>query len=871
MTKPVSPADTLFADYALKQGYLDELYFPDKTIRPQWQHLVQGLNDLGREELIQRWKHALHQISRDGVTYNPHELDAQKRPWTLDPIPLMIAEDEFNGLTEGLNQRATLLNLILHDLYGEKRLLRDKIVHPDVLFGNPAVYPPYEELYKAHDAQKDPFLTLYAADLARSTNGKWVVTGDRTRAPFGLGYVLENRIITSRMLPQLFRNNKVQRLASFFAALREALRSQAPSARENPHIVLWTKGPSSQAYFEDAYLARYLGYTLAEGEDLAVRNQQVMLKTLGALVPVEVLFRRLDDDDCDSVELSPRSDSSISGLLEILRNGKVAIANKLGSRIVESPILQSFLPEICRYLLNQELMIPTVETFWCGRPEMLSHVLSNIQTMLIRPAFRMSDEPPLHPAQMSSGALDLLVQQIKANPRKYVGQVHVPRSTTPVCTDDKTVPWHLAFRMFMVNTPDKYLALPGGLARVSPIPHVLDYTMTSGERSQDVWILTDKPIPNLSLLANPSELTPLKRSGAELPSRVGDNLFWLGRYIERAEFTTRLMRVAFQKLTSETSGGSERLPIIRTMAEHGLIEPDYAIVGIDKTLPPLEDILPETLFDLKNVQSLKSIINHISRLASLVRDRIAVDMWRAIKRIVDLTIDTENEEYLDNVEILAYLDQILSHLLTFSGLAAESMTRSLGWRFLDLGVRLERTYHGTQLLKSMLCTPTPDERQVLETVLQIMDSIMTYRSRYLATVQTHAVLDLMVVDETNPRSLAYQIARITEHVDQLPREEKQGIRSLEQKQALSIQNSVRLADVFELSQVESKSGQRDLLDRLLKRLTEQIPKLSEAVSQRFLIHAGLPRQFASQTIYQSHYETLLSQADASRQNQGEQA
>ena len=473
--KPVS-AQSLLAGYRSQGGGFDECFDTSGTVRPHWTTFLREIDALGRPELLRRWEQARRQIANDGITFNPYDADGDvSRPWSFDAVPILLHQTEWERIGAALQQRARLLDLILQDLYGPQRLLRDRIVPPDLLFGNRGFFPAYQGLTPANRRH----LFLYAADLARAPDGRWWVTGDRTRAPFGLGYVLENRIVTARMLPAVIRRCQVQRLASFFIALKECLRDQAPRARENPRIVLWSKGPQSRSYFEDAYLARYLGYSLVEGGDLAVRGNRVMLKTLGGLLPVEVILRRLDDDECDTVELNSASSGGVSGLLEVMRSRAVAVANPPGSGLVEAPLLQAFLPSICRHLLSEELRMPSIATWWCGHSKSKKYVLENLDDLMIRRAYRVEHESPIHPATLSSKARADLIAKIKSQPDRYVGQETVTRSTTPVMTESGPAAWHVALRSFLVCQDDNSTMLPGALARVSPDAAVLDLTMTT--------------------------------------------------------------------------------------------------------------------------------------------------------------------------------------------------------------------------------------------------------------------------------------------------------------------------------------------------------------------------------------------------------
>ncbi|MEQ1826219.1 MAG: circularly permuted type 2 ATP-grasp protein [Pirellula sp.] len=838
-----SPAETasftsLFAHYRTRAGTYDEAS-SGGHLRPHYRMLVEQLDALGVESLNSRWERVQKQINNDGVTFSTRDgTDAATRPWRLGAMPVLLSQKEWNGISAGLVQRARLYEMILTDLYSERTLLRDGLLPPEALFANPSFCPAYQDLNR----KDQRYLQLFAADLARAPDGRWWVTGDRTRAPFGLGYLLENRIITSRNLPVPFRKCLVQRLAPFFKVLRESLRELAPRSKDNPRIVLWTKGAHSHSYVEDAYLARYLGYTLAEGDDLAVRENRVMLKTLGGLLPVEVLMRRLDDDDCDPVELTRDSSSGVSGLVEVLRCGQVSIANSLGSRVVESPIFLPFIANICRRLLGEEMLMPTVATWWCGDSSSREYVLANLDQLLIRPAFRTLDSPATRPAELTAAARARLVADLNIKPWAFVAQEPISRSTVPVWVDGNLQPLSLALRGFVVEHSGQYTTLPSGLGRVASNSAALEHVMTAGELSQDVWVLSEKPVEEFSLLAQGKEDLVLRRSGDELPSRVADNLFWLGRNVERAEAQARLLRTVLMRLTGEREDVPEMPVLLRALAERGQIEPDYVIQELNQNLPEIAEMLPFSAFDERTPTSLRACIHQAVRIASNVRDRVALDLWRIVTRIEETSRAPKGRKP-DAAEAIAMLDQLVTELVALSGLASDSMTRTQAWRFLDMGRRIERALQTAVLCRSTMATSGPHESDVLEAVLVTIDSVMTYRSRYLASIQPAPVIDLVITDETNPRSIVFQLAMICSHVDHLPRSTVDGPRSVEQRFALALLNAVRLADAHELARVDPRHS-RTMLARLLDRILDILPKLADTVSGKFLIHAGQQRHYA---------------------------
>lgn len=812
-------------------GTFDEAMAGPMLPRPAWADLVGQLNQLGESDLRKRWQQAQTQIQRDGVTFNPHEAGLDSRPWMLDAIPMIIAEAEWSELTTRLCQRARVLEAVVKDLLGPQRLLKEKIIPPELLFGHPAWYPAYQDL----NPDGERILTYSVTDIARSANGDWWATGDRTRSPFGLGYVLENRIVTTRMLTGIFRRMPIRRLAGFYVALKEQLRSLAPRFRENPRIALWTKGPGSQGYFEDSYLARYLGYTLAEGDDLAVRNGQVQLLTLGGLLPVEVLLRRVNDDDCDSVELDPRSAIGISGLLGVVRSGRVAVANRVGSRLVESAAFLPFLQQASKFLLGEELQFSSVATWWCGDPEARAYVESSFDRLLIRPAFRIEDVKPTVVAELSVDEKQKLLAKIKANPTHYVGQEMVARSTTPVLTEAGVKPWYMGLRAYVVASEDGFQAMPGGLARVSEDSNSLNFTMTAGERSQDLWILSNNAVAQTSLLEAKSVQVEPRRSGAELPSRVADNLFWLGRYSERAEQSARLLRTLFVNLDSEDNSGPEIEPLLRVLVSQGQLPADFDVKGLDT-------VLPVSVLSQDIAMSLRSSVRAAVNTTMRVRDRVSLEMWRTIDRLNTDVLKVAQSNPAGSVDMLVLLDNTLANLSGFAGLAAEGMTRTLGWRFLDLGRRIERSSQIVTLLTSFLSEDRSEDPDTVEALLTVTDSLMTYRSRYLSTYQIPLVLDLLMTDITNPRSMIFQLNQIGEHLGAMPGSEIRPTLTQEQRLTLAMQNKVQLANLYELGLL-GKDGKRAELQKVMDHMEENLPKLSDSIAGRFLIHAGLPRHF----------------------------
>ncbi len=828
----------VFQDYDPPGGVYEEYWDSTGRIRSHSKSFVEFVDRLGRGEFARRWEQAQRLVHENGFAYAGHSGPAEKlRPWELDAIPLLISSGEWSRVSAALEQRARVLNLLIRDLYGEQTLVTNGVLPPELVFFHPGLLQSYHGLQPPEDC----YLDFYAADLARSPNGDWWILNDRTEAPSGLGYALENRVVISRMLPEVFQQCHVHRLAQFFIAAQERLRSLAPRQRENPRVVLLSPGPNSPNFFEDAYLARYLGFTLVEGGDLAVRNSHVALKTLGGLLPVDVIMRRQNSNNCDPLELEATSKTGVAGLTQAVRAGNVGIANSLGSGVVESVAYMAYMPALCRALLGEELMLPGVATWWCGNRQGLSHVVSNLDDLVVYPAFRHrgKDGPTRH--AFSRMPREKLIRAIRANPHAFAAQEQVDRSSLPNWNNGLQ-PSRLAVRAYAVANGDGYSFMNGALARTSSTAVPLETSLSKGEGSKDVWVLSDGPVKHVTLLKHPGEDISLQRSTTELPSRVADNLLWLGRQLERADSSARLLRSTASRLVGETRSTSDlELPVLlRCLADQGQIEQGYAVAEMRGPLQPIDQVLAASVFDRSQPGSLRSIVDKLFRMASIVRDRLSDDTWRIIRRI-DEVFQPADRSTPDLAELTEMTSELIIQLAAISGMIMESMTRTQAFRFLELGRRMERSLQIISIVGNAL-VPLPDVADpVFETVLEVSDSLMTYRSRYRANLNLAAVLDLLLTDESSARSLAYQFVQLADHIQQLPRDHRRPGYTVEQRQAMSLLHSIRMLDIQAVAEAH-RLGAHQMLGQLLEDWGTRLPQLSEAISNRYLVHAGHAHQ-----------------------------
>ena len=834
-----------FSGYLAPETSYDEFCGADGTPRPHWQGLVDQLGSWQPAELAERWEQARRLIRDNGVTYAMQdEKSGEQRPWVLDPIPLVIGGADWIRLEMGINQRARVLDALLADLYGRQHVLHEGIVPPELVFGHPG----FLRCCHGMAVPGGRWLHLYAAVVARNRDGQWVALGDRTDVPRGLGYALENRLVVSRLFPTAFEQCNVERLAPFFIGLRSLLRGLA-AGRDAPRIALQSPGPASPTAFEDAYLARYLGYPLVEGGDLAVRDDRLGLKTLGGLVPMDVLLRRVPDRLCDPLELDAGALEGTPGLVQAIRRGRTAVANALGSSLVESPGFAEFLPAISRRLLGEDLALPAPRSWWCGIPANLDHVLHVLDDCVIEPVKPRRGPKRFVPALLTALERAHLVDEIRRRPTDWVGRERVERSAAPCWSDGAIAPASVLMRCFAVAVPEGYQTMRGALARMSIGRSSGEELLLSSQGSKDVWVLSPGPVAPLTLLRRPGQPIPLRRSGYDLPSRVADHLHWLGRHAERAESAARLLRTITARLASESNQecAADAAALLATVTG-GPVD-----AWRTARLQEIHADIQTLVHDPSRAGSVREHIDRLWRTASVVRDRISIDSWKVLARVRrdSLAGRTPLPSLFARVaDVLPQLDTLIFGLSAFAGLGTESMTRGPGWRFLDMGRRIERASAAIQLLTTSLAAPRPqtfadgvrgDSPRLEEMLLEIADSSMTYRNRYPGVLEAAPLIDLLVIDETNPRSIGFQLAALADHVEALPVDDASPVLSGERRAMMAAVSQLRLADVDRLASYDDQGGRGELAG-LLTRLDGLIREFADAISHRYLVHSTPRRQ-----------------------------
>ncbi|MBR9971031.1 circularly permuted type 2 ATP-grasp protein [Magnetospirillum sulfuroxidans] len=815
--------------YAPPDGVHDEMLGPDGQARPHWRAFLNSFAALSPDDLVQRWELGQNLLRDNGVTYNVHgDPEGLERPWTLDPMPLLLPAAEWDWIARAVAQRAGLLNEVMADLYGKRTLIGLGLVPPALLHANPAFLRPCHGWMPAGGHH----LHMYAVDLVRGADGAWRVLADRTESPAGAGYALENRTIVNRILPEQFRATHIERLAPFFEALRRSLQALSPRRTETPQVVLLTPGPYNETYFEHAFLARHLGLTLVQGEDLTVRDSNVYMKTLTGLQQVDVILRRTTGEWCDPLELRGDSTLGVAGLLQSARAGNVAVVNALGSGLLDGGAIQSFLPSIARHLLGESLMMTSVPSWWCGNDSDRAFVAANLHRLVLRPAFHNRISPRLG-AALSETEHQAAIADIMARPTDWVAQQVDSLSTVPVWSEGNFEPRSMVLRVFAVSTESGWQVMPGGLARVSTQGDLLTARLqTGGGGSKDLWIIAEQSSTSALLPRRRSTPVKLVRGNRDLPSRVADNMFWLGRYVERCEGSTRLLRAALSRIEEALDQNDPARAIFtaRIMARLGLHIPPQALEK-PETLP--RALIAHHLGGGED--GLSEQVDQLLRVVINLRDRLSVDTWRALQRLRD----DVRRLHLDGPrsDTPSRLNDLILTIEAVNGLSMENMTRGPLWLFMDSGRRVERATTIVDTLGGALTDAESEDAVPMELLLDLWDSAMTYRSRYLAAPRLAAVLDLLLCDESNPRSLGFQLAALSEHMDTLAQiAGSNGFLRAEQRLMTVLCGTARTTDALVLARYDRDGGYHDA-ERLLENFRSRLWELSEVLSREYFSHA----------------------------------
>ena len=846
--------------------YYDETRLPDGSVLPAWQSLFEMINGLSSDQIARRQRDIARQLRANGLGYHPESstVDA-KRPWNLDLLPLLIDNAAWKSVSEGLNQRARLKQALYQDIYGEQRLLTEGVIPPAMLYShrgylrdivNPDPTPAQESV-----------LPMYGCDLVRSPSGEWLADRDICQFPYGIGYALENRVVLSRVLHHEFKDYRVSRIATSFRQLQNHILANSRAAAR---CVILSYPPSHPHYFEFAWLAKYLGYTLVEPADLTVRDHNVYIKTVVGLQAVDVILRFIDDSEIDPMIIGSHRQQGVAGLVEAARRGGVQILNPLGTGILDNPAFNSLLPELCTALLGESLKLRSAPTYWLGDTQQRAHALANIDQLNFRHI--EANGHTIDPSGLAQSQKADLLLKINLTPASYIAVEPVDHSTAPCIENAQIAQRQISIRTFQITNGSGFETMPGGLcftknATADPPPAETDglpdtyadfHSTDNFTGGKDVWILSNGPVNEDSLL-KPFDNAASSMLEDELPSRIAESVFWLGRNAERVEGVLRLLHGILQNLLDEERPAASSLAapgmqaLLRAVTSATGTFPGFTGRGGKKRIANPDSELISLLQDSTRVGTLAHSLTQWQFSASSVNDRLSSEQLRVFERLDNLQSTLSRQQLPANLssdtdalnQVLVVVDDLLLATSAFTGLVHENITQGAVWQFMMLGRRIERA-HQISLTVGAMMTADRDNKRLLEYLLRLFDSVMTYRSRYRSAPDTRLVLNLLLLDEVNPRSLAYQFKRIEELVRVLPGRHTAASNDALNRLAISGLSRVRLADPEELLTPERDVRQN--LQRFLKILQQLPSSIANAVTTQYFTHSEIRQELGQSSL-----------------------
>lgn len=795
---------------AYETGGYNELMSEDGEIRPHWRNFFDAAVSEGKEKFISYAEQTARLMSADVLVSAAHHKNLH------GVIPFILPFEEFKTLSAGLIQRAELINRMLTDLYGEQKLITEGILPPEIIYGNPAYLPALKNIRPANGV----FLQEYAVDVERAPDGRFWVVSDKTQTPEGIGLAIKNRQVLSRVMPEIYNKAAPARIFDFFEAMRRHLFGCAPTKEYGkiPLIILLSGSVKKKLSFEEAFFARSLGFSVTDPADLTVRGDRVYLKNVDGLKQVDVILRRIDDALCDPLELDGSSLFGVAGLTEVVRNGNVALVNPLGTGLAEIPALKAFIHGINRFFNNNELLLPSIAAWWCGQPAEKEYVLNHLSELKIYDLRGNKVTPDR--------------EELEEHPERFTAQENVNASLTPVLEGGTLVPARTRLRFHLIYENGAYRVLTGGLA----------FTQSACAGLRDIWIEEEKTKKKKTPSPTVSETKPV-RTTFELTSRIADNMFWLGRNLERSEQLARLLRITVERMTGgpEIPEPNDAATLFSVLALTGHLPfKDYQDPAQQKeALKSVREIMvsPEYGFGLHY------LFSRLKDMADMLHDRLSMDTWELFTELLPL-LPEKNANYQ---VLLNRLNGIILRQNALSGLIREDMTRDHSWRFMEIGRRLERGMQILNMLSGIEYCAQNGFNASLETMLETLDSRMTYRVRYMAVPTVPLVFDLLICDDGNPRALIYQVLKLRQNISVLERESRvPGLFSKELSVLEKIIPQIREIDVMTLAEKTRSLDEtvcvNPAFNDLIQSLRSQLQEFSDTLTLSCFIHAASTRQ-----------------------------
>ncbi|WP_298763930.1 circularly permuted type 2 ATP-grasp protein [uncultured Polaribacter sp.] len=844
----------LFKDYFKDFENYDEVLRSDMTINSNWKKLLANFSSLGIPKLIKKQEDLDWLLSENGVTYNVYnDPNGLNRPWSLNIIPFIIDQKEWNSLEEGLKQRATLFDLILKDIYGKRELISEGIVPQEIIYSHRGFLRPCDQIQ--YNTNKN--LLIHSADLARGPDGRMWVVNDRTAAPSGMGYALENRFSTREVVPNFFTDINVQQPFDFFKDFNELLINSAPNNKKDPNIVILTPGPHNETYFEHSYLSSFLGYPLVKGNDLVVRDEKVWIKTLKGLIQVDVIYRRVDDAFVDPLELRGDSYLGVAGLLKVVRKNNVAIMNPVGSSVLENPGLIPFLNSICKYFLKEELLLPQIASWWCGQEKELKYVLENIKDLVVKPIDKTNRESIYFCEFLSEKELEKLKQKILAKPYRFVAQQKISFSTAPNLTKENLEPRKVMCRTFSVAKENSYSVMPGGLVRVAAEREELNVSNQKGGTSKDFWVTntSDDFTKKRQRYHWHHSSTNVLKGIENLQSNTAENLFWSGRYLARTLATARYIRMVLNQTSNaefnKRESDSESLQILYQSVTHlTSIFPGFSGKNKEKALEnPLKEIAI-VLFEDTKVGSLAHALLSFKNSYYSLRNLWSKDMWRVYDMLQKEWQDFDKKDHENIPKITKLLDNIITKLIAFIGLIEESILVDQGLLLYFIGLQIELATITIDKTRALLAITYDEdvEYEILESLLNSHESLNIYRYSFRSYLNVENVVNLILLDNSYPKSLKYQIKRIRKDVFKLPKKSNNIEFTAVQQAIVEAFEIIENANAKDLIATDKEDYTRKSLDKMLSNLSDCLHQTYISLTDLYFNHSEEQSQLVQQNL-----------------------
>ena len=826
---------SIFDSCKLESSF-DEMFDTQCNVRPHWNEIKNGLDNAGIKQLEQKQTEIDWRLEDNGVTYNIYnDPEGNNRRWNLDPIPLVLTSTEWEEISKGLKQRAKLLNLIFKDLYTEQRLIKEGIVPAEIIFAHKSFIP---EVFNFEN--KDYYsMRFYATDISRGPDGKFWVINDRTQSPSGLGYAIENRLTMNSISNDLYPNIEILKMAKFIEGFKDMLKSLSSSNHENPLIALLTPGPLNETYFEHSYISSFLDLTLVQGEDLLVKNNQLWLKNLNGLRKVDTLIRRVDSQYCDPLELKNNSQLGVAGLVNVIRKDNLSMINPIGVGILENIGLNPFMKNIAKFLLNEELILPQIATWWCGQEKELDFVLENIKNLIIKKIDRTDNIEVYFANKLNNEELKNLIEKIQNNPHYYVGQEIIDFSTTPSFTKGKVEPRNTVIRAFSYLHQEKYHVMPGGLIRVSPSKDSLVVSNQKGGTSKDLWILgKDDDFSGNSIFKNRSFIDSRLEN---ISTKRAENLFWLGRYLTRSITTARMIRFNLKSMLNlnrydDHTNSKQTNKILNNALTH--LTMSYPGFLDDKTATlPMKEII-SLIRDKNRAGTLSFSITMLSDLNASVKNLLTMEAWRIYEKMQKEWNNYNKKEISTNKEHINELDKLLIYLMAYKELIDESIFKEQGLILFDIGSKIEVSQLLISKLRSLLTLKLDKliEYDVLDSMLNSYESYNSYRAYYKSSLALENVLDFLVFNTKYPKALIYIINQLLADLKELPKNINNSHLSSFEEPIFKVFSMITLTNTQKLLESQEDEYVYTQLDEFLSTISDLLTKTSDELTKTYFSH-----------------------------------